>query len=55
MIAASEVVDEVRPNELVLGVVIDGEARAYPLNGLSGPSREIYNDTLAGRPIAATW
>lgn len=42
-------------NELVLGVVVNGEARAYPINMLNGPSREIINDLLGGVPIAATW
>ena len=51
----TEVEDEVRDNELVLGVIIDGKARAYPINQLTGPSREIINDTLGGRSIAATW
>jgi len=41
--------------ELVLGVVVGDEARAYPINMLTGPAREIINDTLAGRAIAATW
>lgn len=52
---ASEVTDQVRDNELVLGVVIDGLPRAYPINMLTGPSREIINDTIAGHSIAATW
>jgi hypothetical protein len=47
--------DEVTDNELVLGVVVNGEARAYPINMLTGPSREIINDTLGGTAIAATW
>lgn len=55
MIHASAVIDQVVAKELVLGVVIDGEARAYPINMLTGPSREIINDTLGGRDIAATW
>jgi len=42
-------------DELVIGVVIDGEARAYPINQLTGPDREIINDELAGTAIAATW
>ena len=45
----------VRPNELVLGVVVDGKARAYPINMLTGPRREIINDELGGKAIAATW
>ena len=54
-ISAREVTDQVSDNELVLGVVIRGEPRAYPINQLTGPSREIVNDTLGGRAIAATW
>lgn len=41
--------------ELVLGVVVAGEARAYPINQLTNPTREIINDTLGDRSIAATW
>ncbi len=55
MIQAKDVKDEVRSGELVLGVVLGGQARAYPLNMLTGPEREIVNDTLGGRAIAATW
>jgi hypothetical protein len=44
---------EYQPTELVLGVELDGEARAYSVALLSG--REIVNDTLAGQPIAVTW
>jgi hypothetical protein len=54
-IRADDVVDRVRPAELVLGIVIAGEARAYPIHMLVGPEREIINDTLGGRAIAATW
>ena len=54
-IAADDVTDEVQAEELVLGVAISGEARAYPINGMTGPSREIFNDHLAGTAIAATW
>jgi hypothetical protein len=46
---------QVAENELVIGVEIDGQARAYPINQLTGPSREIINDVLAGTAIAATW
>lgn len=45
----------VSDNELVIGVIVDGKARAYPINQLTGPRREIINDTLANTPIAATW
>ena len=41
--------------DLVMGVVIDGEARAYPVNYMMGPANEVVNDTLGGQPIASTW
>jgi|GEM_PF-1524110 len=46
---------EVTDSELVLGVVVNGEARAYPINMLNGPKREIINDTLGDQPIVAIW
>ncbi len=51
----SEVTDEVSESELVIGVVVNNQARAYPVNQLTGPSREIINDALGDRDIAATW
>ncbi|MQG33569.1 MAG: DUF3179 domain-containing protein [SAR202 cluster bacterium] len=39
--------------ERVMGVSINGEHRAYPLNLLS--RHEIVNDTVGGKPIAVTW
>jgi hypothetical protein len=47
--------DSLSPAELVLGVTVGKESRAYPINMLTGPEREILNDTLGGRAIAATW
>ena len=44
-----------KPQEAVLGVVVGGQARAYPINMLTGPNREIINDELGGQAIAATW
>ena len=52
---AAEVKDEVVGNERVLGVVVNGKARAYPVNMLTGPSREIIYDQLGGSAIAVTW
>jgi len=40
-------------SDSVVGVVINGEARAYPVPILS--DREIVNDTVGGVPIAVTW
>ncbi|MBM3272312.1 DUF3179 domain-containing protein [Candidatus Kaiserbacteria bacterium] len=54
-VKASEVTDQVTDNELVLGVVIEGQARAYPINMLTGPSREIINDQMGRTNFAATW
>jgi len=44
---------QMSPDEPVLGVVIDGDARAYSLWHLD--SHEIVNDVVGGTPIAATW
>ena len=41
------------PLERVIGVSINGESRAYPLNLLS--RHEIVNDTVGGKAIAVTW
>jgi len=55
-IPASEATErQALPDELVLGLTIDGASRAYPINMLTGPSREIINDTVGGRRLAATW
>jgi hypothetical protein len=45
------------PAELVLGVTVGGESRAYPINLLNEEHLryKVLNDTLGGRPIAATW
>jgi hypothetical protein len=45
--------EEYHPEELILGVEIDGETRAYSVSLLS--RHEIVNDTVAGQPIAVTW
>ncbi|MDX1379229.1 MAG: DUF3179 domain-containing protein [Anaerolineales bacterium] len=41
------------PEELVIGVEINGQARAYPIRLLS--SHEIVNDVIGGEPVAVTW
>ena len=51
----SDVTDEISDEDLVLGVEVSGKFRAYPINQLTGPAREIFNDELGGIPIAATW
>jgi hypothetical protein len=52
---SSAVSDEVKGEELVIGIVLDGQVRAYPINMMTGPQREVFNDQLAGHSIAATW
>jgi hypothetical protein len=54
-VLASEIVDQIEDDELVIGVVVDGQARAYAINIMTYPQREVFNDTLGGRSIAATW
>jgi hypothetical protein len=49
-----EIADETYdPDELVLGVEINGDARAYSVPLLS--RHEIVNDVVGGKPIAVTW
>lgn len=52
---AAEIDKEVLDDELVLGVEVGGQFRAYPINQMTGPSREVFNDVLGETPIAATW
>lgn len=42
-----------RDDDQVMGVVIDGDARAYGTAFLS--NREVVNDTVGGRAITVTW
>lgn len=42
-----------KENERVIGVIINGDARAYPIPILS--VHEIVNDVVGGEPIAVTW
>lgn len=51
--SAAEADREYDPDELVLGVSLGGESRAYSTALLS--SHEIVNDTVGGRKIALTW
>jgi hypothetical protein len=42
-----------RPKELVMGLEINGDARAYPVGMLR--TREIVNDEVGGTPVLVTW
>ena len=50
--AASSLISD---QDFVIGVEVDGQARAYALNMMGRPETELINDTLCGRPIAATF
>ena len=50
---AEEAEAEYDPDDLVIGVSYNGDARAYSVGLLS--SHEIVNDTVGGRKIAVTW
>jgi len=51
--AAAEADAEYEHDELVLGVILNGESHAYSASHLD--RHEIVNDTVGGRKIAVTW
>ena len=52
-VSVDEADDWMDSDELVLGLSINGDSRAYSVPMLS--SHEIVNDTVGGRKIAVTW
>jgi len=48
-----EAASSLEPGERVLGVEINGDARAYPIPILS--AHEVVNDVVGGEPVAVTW
>ncbi len=52
-VVAAEDATFLQPGDLVLGVVIDGQARAYPIRILNW--HEVVNDELADLPIVVTY
>ena len=42
-----------RPDEIVMGLVINGDARAYPTGLLR--AREMVNDEVGGTPVLVSW
>ena len=52
-LSAEEADNQYRETDLVIGVSINGEHRAYNVAYLSG--HEIVNDVVGGEPIAVTW
>jgi hypothetical protein len=53
--ATSLAANVVRDEESVLGVVLENEARAYPIESVKFINNEILNDELGGHPLAITW
>lgn len=52
-VSASEAIEYISPNAIVMGVVMNGEARAYPLGMML--RYQLANDTVGGEPIAITF
>ena len=52
-ISAEAAESQMRDGDLVIGVSINGDARAYPMKMLS--EHEIVNDVVGEKPIAVTW
>ena len=44
---------DIRDTEEVIGLAINGDARAFPIATLS--AHEIVNDVIGGRSVAVTW
>jgi len=42
-----------QPDDLVIGIAMDGQAKAYPVGVLR--FREMVNDEIAGIPILVSW
>lgn len=52
-VPAREALKFMAPDEMVIGLEMEGEARAYSVPLLS--THEIVNDKIRGRVIAVTW
>jgi len=50
---ASQAASAMKPDERLIGLVVNGDARAYPLPILS--AHEVVNDVVGGEPVAVTW
>lgn len=45
----------IKPGALVIGVEVDGRARAYRLEALEDPSRHLVSDSLGGTPLTVSY
>ncbi len=50
---AAEMDGSLLPDELVMGLSVDGDARAYPVGIMR--FREMVNDVVGGVPLLVTW
>jgi hypothetical protein len=46
---------ELKDDEPIIGVLVDGKARAYQVASLVGPRNHVVNDVLAARPVTVTY
>lgn len=53
MTPAAQVGDAMRAADRVIGVVVEGEAKAYPIVVMG--VHELGNDACGGKPIAVSW
>lgn len=52
-VSARDAMKFMAPDEMVIGLEMEGEARAYSVPLLS--THEIVNDRMRGRDVAVTW
>lgn len=53
MVFAADAQQELDEEEPVIGLFLDGEARAYPISVMGGV--ELVNDTCGELPVAVSW
>lgn len=52
-VEVEEALEQLQPDERVIGIELDGTAVAYPLRSMV--LREVANEEIAGTPITVTW
>ena len=55
IVDADSLSEPLADDALVIGVLLKGKARAYPLSMLTKRGQAVVNDELAGVPIVVTW
>jgi hypothetical protein len=54
-VPAADLEKSLTANELVIGISLNGESRAYPINMINAPNRKVINDDVGRSPIIITW